>query len=180
MKWKNSMLSFANPSLLNPLLSSFDSEMDMYCFCLPSAHPFFWSSIPVSLWGTIPDWSTWVMIKWGGHVSSSLCYPNLWPQWSKSVMCSELVSPLRFIPEVFVRNLGKKEVFHLRLMRRYDIILIDFPLPVTSDKNKSDVDLVICLFNLISEPMEATLTSLEKSLLQETNTREIRLERWYD
>lgn len=62
-------------------------------------------------------------------------------------------------------------------MRRYDIILIDFPLPVTSDKNKSDVDLVICLFNLISEPMEATLTSLEKSLLQETNTREIRLER---
>lgn len=92
-------------------------------------------------------------------------------------MCSELVSPLRFIPEVFVRNLGKKEVFHLRLMRRYDIILIDFPLPVTSDKNKSDVDLVICLFNLISEPMEATLTSLEKSLLQETNTREIRLER---
>lgn len=92
-------------------------------------------------------------------------------------MCSELVSPLRFIPEVFVRNLGKKEVFHLRLIRRYDIILIDFPLPVTSDKNKSDVDLVICLFNLISEPMEATLTSLEKSLLQETNTREIRLER---
>lgn len=165
------MLSFENPSLFSPIIS-FEFMIGTYCVCLPSTQPLSGQTFPISLGGTIPDSSTWMTIQWAGRVSRLIRAPP--PPAIVIKGCGVLpVGPLRFIPEIFlVRHLEEKVLIHLGLMRRSDTILMNFPLPITADKNKSSVDLVICPFNSIPGAVEATSWHLLRRIcFRETYTR---------
>lgn len=95
-----------------------------------------------------------------------------WLSWLKDVMRSKLVHWDSFLRFFFVRLLGKKVLILLGLMRRSDTILMNFPLPITADKNKSSVDLVICPFHSNSGAVEATSGHLLRRIcFRETYTR---------
>lgn len=180
MRWKATVcFSFLKTQVYSTiLLSSLESMIDMYCFCLPGTHPPSWSNIPIFPWGTISDSSTWVVIEWDGHVSKPIkASPSSdYSDSLKDVMWFKLVhwdSFLRFLLEI-----SGKRSSSFGTDGKIGHNFMNFPPPITADKNKAVWIWPFVPLILFLELWKPPWHLLGRIYFMETNIREIRLERF--